>query len=217
MDLEAFIITNGRSTFEYALKALQQQTFKFKITILRDMKWVDALNECLNRSSASHFIRCDDDFVLHPRAIEFMWNRYQTVSKLKTIMLVAKLWEDWTSRIAGGVKIYNAEFVKDIGGFKVNHLGKVDKKFREQVQETNYRMDGCKKSVVGLHTCGSWEEQLRYETLWSKLADHAYKKTTHNDMKKYKKPLDEQFAMRTKFVEKINKRYRTFFHEFLKK
>ena len=216
MDLEAFIITNGRSTFKYTKIALMQQSMKFKITVIKNMNWVDALNKCLKICTSTHYLRCDDDFILHPLAIEFMWERCR--QNKNAAFCVAKLWEDWTKKPVNGIKIYNKDIVLKLGGFSANHLGKVDKIFKKRLDRSKYSSSGCGKSVVGLHTCGEWEEQLRYEALWSSMSDTPYKKTTHKDMSVYKKSVKQQFKMRKTFIENKNKNKskNTDFYKFIK-
>jgi len=214
MNLEAFIITNGRSTFDYVKRALEEQSMDFKITVIRDMKWVDALNKCVELCESTHYIRCDDDFILHPLAIEFMWENIS--QKPMSAFCVAKLWEDWTRKPVGGIKIYNRDIVADLGGFKASHLGKVDKIFKKRLDRSKYSTSGCGKSIVGLHACGEWKEQLRYEALWSSLAKSPYKKTTHDVMSKYTKSVRQQFKMRKKFIENKNRSKKTDFYRFIK-
>ncbi len=213
--LEAFIITNGRSTLEYALKALEGQTCKFKITVIRDMKWVDALNRCVKLCKTKHYLRCDDDHIFHPSAVHFMWKSIKR--KDNTALFACKLWEDWTKRIGGGSKMYNRELVRKIGGFRANHLGKVDKLFSARVRKSPYRLGGGGDSIVGLHCCAPFDEQVSYEKLWSKLATKPYQKTTHDSMKKYKKSIKEQYEMRTKFILKLNRKSKSGFYTFIKK
>jgi hypothetical protein len=213
MDLEVFIITNGRSTFPYVKKAMEGQSIDLKITVLENMNWVDALNRCLGLCESTHYVRCDDDFILHPLAIEYVWEKCKR--KPNSALWLAKLWEDWTNKVAGGIKIYNKEVVLELGGFQASHLGKVDKMFKKQLDKSRFSMSGCKDSIVGLHACGKWKEQLRYEKLWSAMAKRPYQKTTHAQMAKYKKSVKEQYKMRTKFIEKKNKAKKTDFYKFI--
>ena len=80
--LEIFIITNGRATFPYCEESvLNQEQVKFKTTIHRDMKWLDANRRILDVCQSKFFARIDDDMILHPRAVRFMWECIQKQSK----------------------------------------------------------------------------------------------------------------------------------------
>ena len=214
MSVEAFIITNGRSTFEYALKSLENQTPKLKVTVLRDMKWVDALNECLSICSSDFYIRVDDDMFLHPSCVEYMLKK---AKKRKTLgVYICRLWEDWSRRPGGYVKLYKTRVARKIR-FRVNRLGKVDKPFFKDLRRTNYK--GIKdKSLVGLHACGNREDEAHYRKLW--LTQNA---TTHYDepkeldraRKRYKKTIAQQYDL-LKILKKKNKKYKTKFYGYTK-
>lgn len=214
-EIEAFIITNGRSTFPYALKSLETQTCSIKITEIRDMKWVDALNFSLKLCKSKHYIRCDDDHLLHPRAVDFLWHKIRNEDSMATYS--CKLWEDWSHRPGGGIKIYNTAIVRELGGFKANHFGKVDKEFAATVRASKFRRHGGGNILVGVHACAPFREQLRYEKLWSALATHPYQKSSRQGMMNYKKSIEKQFRMRLKFVEQWNRKEKNEFHKFLKR
>jgi len=126
MSIEAFIITNGRGTFEYAHRSLKEQTFKnLKITVIRDRKWIDAVNECLSKCSSTFFIRVDDDMFLHPYCVEYMYHQAKRINQRRIAAYSCKLWEDWAGKIAGSVKVYHKKnVVSKLGKFRVNKLGK---------------------------------------------------------------------------------------------
>lgn len=214
--LEVFIITNGRSTFEYCHRAIEDQEATFKIKVIRDMKWVDALNACLEQCETPHFLRVDDDFVLHKHALPYMWEvfrKHPNVGRMS--MYLCLLWEDWTRKIAGGVKIYNKDIVKKLGGFKASkRFGKVDKVFYKAVRRSRYIYTK-NKSIVGLHTMGEWKEQLRYEKLWSDQSAAPYQKVTHKRMKRYSKDLEYQWSLRGDFLKRLNRKKRTQFYKYL--
>lgn len=213
MTIETFVITNGRSTFPFVMRSLEEQTLSLKITVVRDMKWVEALNKCLEMSQSDYFVRCDDDHFLHPRALEFMWKNVQSIRE-KMAMYYCKLWEDWSNHPGGGVKLYHTARVREIGGFHANKYGKVDKVFKKQVQKSKYVLGAC-NGLLGVHAVAPIEEQIRYEKLWLSQASKKYRKPATNTAN-YKKTVQEQFEMRIGKVEKVNERRKTDFHRFLK-
>ena len=64
-DLQIFVVTNERSTFPFVLKGLDEQTINdLDVHVIKNMKWVDALNAIVDQCTTGYFIRCDDDFFL---------------------------------------------------------------------------------------------------------------------------------------------------------
>lgn len=216
MDVEVFLITNGRSTFDYALKSLEEQTVKVKITVIKDMKWIDAVNECVDRCESPYFIRVDDDMFLHPQCASYMIHRIS--SRKKICAYYYRLWEDWQKKIAGRVKLYNRDLVRKIGGFTTNKFGKIDKTFHTTCKKKKVRISR-NASIVGIHACGTWSEQQRYRKLWSKenakvelIRPSSYLRA----QKRYKKTLGEQYNL-IKLLKKKNRKIRSDFSKFLEK
>jgi len=209
--MEIFVITNGRSTFEYVTKCLAVQTLPLKITVVRDMKWIDALNTCLDKCNSTFFLRLDDDFLLHARTVEHMYTKVGSAVTANVGHFHFKLWETWTGRIIDGVKVYKTQSLRGVGGFVADDLGKVDKKTNARLLAGGYKLIG-DSSIVGIHCCGKWEEQLRYEKLWSDLAKHSYLKTTHDEMKEFTMTLDTQMGLVEGHLESLNEKLDTEFN-----
>jgi len=217
MNIEAFIITNGRSTYTYCSESIREQTMELKFRTISNKRWVEALGECFLSCNSDFFLRVDDDFILHPRAVEFMWERMCILKNVDKLgMFFSHLWEDWTEKRVAGIKIYSVKALDAIRGFKVDKFGKVDKVTNEVLEKAGFLLVK-DVSAVGLHSCGAWEEQLEYERLWSELAGFDYKKSTHEEMKNYDKPLEEQYRMRLDWLENKNKVLRTPFGKFLER
>lgn len=219
MDIEAFIITNGRSTFEYVQKALQEQSVSIKITVIRDMKWIDAVNKCVKLCKSRFFIRVDDDMFLHPLYVEYVYNKiinYKRINRLAAY--TCKLWEDWQSYIAGTVKVYQTARIKDMNGFRANIMGKIDKPFEADRRKKNFIVIKDDRSVVGVHGMGTWEEQENYRSLWLKnnsKIKYSRPKSYLRSQRKYKKTPYEQYLL-AKNLRKLNKRNRSGFWKFMK-
>lgn len=216
MNLEAYIYTNGRSTFQYCLSSIQEQIVLDRIIVFKNQSLLEALNQTLQTTQATHFVKIDDDFVLHPRALEYMWERFQNYGDFKKIgIYCCQLWEDWTYKPIMGVKIYSVDILKQIGGFFSDKYGKVDKLTNSRIEVEGFRIHR-DESIVGLHTCGTWEEQLKYEEIWSSQAELNYQKSTHDEMKFYQIPLFQQVQKRITFVENWNTDKKTEFSNWLK-
>jgi glycosyltransferase involved in cell wall biosynthesis len=211
-----FSITNGQESFQYSLQSLKDSWGRTEeIKVFRDMNWLDAVNACITHCDTPYFFRVDDDFILHPQAIAYMRQQVLNLPHPERMgIYYCHLWEDWMSRVRASIKIYNAAALRAIGGFKCDEQGKVDLTTNALLQKAGYDLVK-DMSVVALHACGSWDEQLKYEQMWSQIAATPYEKPTREQMKRYCKPLDEQYAMRTRFLEGLNEKNRTLFHHYL--
>jgi glycosyltransferase involved in cell wall biosynthesis/MoaA/NifB/PqqE/SkfB family radical SAM enzyme/predicted O-methyltransferase YrrM len=213
-----FCFTNGRSTFDYCVRSLTDSWDRNeKTVVLRDMDFFEATAQCLEDCETPYFFKVDDDFLLHPQAIAYMRKKVLEYPYPEELgIYYCHLWEDWTSRVRQSIKVYRAEALRRIGGFQANDQGKVDEATKAALERAGFKVVE-DPSVVALHACGTWEEQLEYERLWSAMADAPYKKPTHDAMKAYcgTKSLDTQYAMRLGTLESINRQLNTPFHRFL--
>ena len=214
--LEIFVITNERSTLEWTLKSIEYQTLTVPVTVIRNMKWLDALNECLATSNSKFYLRVDDDMFLHPKAIEYY--NYCLRKPIKSLGIYeCKLWEDWSHKPAGSLKAYKTKVTRKIG-FKANHLGKVDKVFSKEIVKYNYRRIR-DKSMIGLHACSTIEDQKKYRNLWkkrnTKISSSDFEKTFDNIIHTPHKPVADQYKD-IKKLKKINRKYATRFYNLLK-
>lgn len=212
-----FSITNGRSTFEYSLRSLKK-AYTGEITVLRDRRWLDALNACIEQCTTPYFFRMDDDFIVHPAALAYMQKQvlaYPQPDKLG--IYYCHLWEDWTHRVRESIKVYSVAALRAIGGFHADDKGKVDRVTNRLLEQAGFHVVG-DPSAVALHACGDWQEQLNYESLWSAMAAAPYQKPTHTAMKQYcgSKTLDQQYAMRKDFLQQLNAHLKTPFDRFIK-
>ncbi|KKN09479.1 hypothetical protein LCGC14_1046200 [marine sediment metagenome] len=215
-DLEIFVITNGRKTFEFTMKSLENQTQKRKITVIRDMKWVNALNKCIDLCESEFFLRIDDDMAIHQFAIAYYINRTIRVRKSKTGVYVCKLWEDWSNKPAGGLRMYRHDITSKIR-FRPSKLGKVDKVFRDDLQRRRWKQTK-DKSILGLHMLGSIEDQQKYRKLWrdknASISRKAFGDTFDNKIHPVDQSLTKQFRVLKK-IRRLNKKYDTKFLRFM--
>lgn len=217
-DLTIFCITNGRSTFEYSARSVTESAdLRDRVVVLPNLKFLDAMARCVEQCETPYFLKVDDDFILHPKALAYMRDRVLAYPRPEELgIYYFHLWEDWTSRVRESIKIYNVEALRKIGGFQPDHLGKVDRTTLARLEQAGFKIVA-DPSVVALHACGTWEEQLEYERLWSVGAGTSYQKPTHDAMKAYcgSKSLNQQYQMRLDFLESVNRQLGTPFHEFL--
>lgn len=214
-DLEIFVITNGRSTLKYVLESIELQSCRRRLTIIKNMLWVDALFACCETSQSEYYLRVDDDMFLHPFTVEYYLYKLHDANQCG--VYECKLWEDWSNKPAGSLKAYRKSLAKQIG-FRPNHLGKVDKNFANDIKNTVYKRIK-DNSMIGLHACSTKEDQDKYRSLWrdnnSRLSIEEFSKTFDNIIHDYPVSLQDQYD-RLKDLYKLNKRYKTGFFKFLR-
>lgn len=219
--LDVFVITNGRGSFPYALDLIKRQKgIKFNLYILRDFKWINACNICMNHSNLSYYARVDDDMLLNQYTFLFFNHLIKNKMSKDAIMYHVKLWEPWNHRLANKVKVYNRNLTKKIG-FETDSRGKVDKIFNAKRKEKGYKYIGDKKSFVGLHAACSAKDNKKYTKLfgWTKGRDFLIrqKEIVHLDsvLKKYSLP--KQSEMANKDLIESNKKVNSNFFKFVNK
>ena len=213
-NLEAFIYTNGRSLYEYSLRSLREQTFPIRVTAIRDKSMEDAMKYALRKCRSKYFLKIDDDFLLHKRAVEFMWWHLAKREKRSAAMYWWHLWEEWSGNPVQSIKIYNTAHAKRIG-FSPDNEGRVDIRFIGKIRRRG-KVIIRDQAMPALHACAPWQEQLKYIHLWrrsSKSGRHHKIRTTM--MRKFHKTIEDQFSGRNALLESINKRYKTMFYRFI--
>lgn len=210
------MITNGRGTFPYTLKALESQSVPIKVTVISDMVWVDALRKCVELSESSFYLRVDDDMFLHKHAVAYYL--YMLRKTRRVGVYECKFWEDWSGKPAGSLKAYKTKVVKQLG-FHPSKLGKVDKTFSKSLEKTKYQRVK-DPSMIGLHALGSVEDQKRYRSLWrdknATISRDEFAKTFDNIIHPNFTDLENQYSKLSK-IPRINKKYNTRYYKFLKK
>jgi hypothetical protein len=217
--IDVFIITNGRQSFPYSLKSIQNQKgIKFNLIIIKNMKWLDACNTCMNYSDNNYFFRVDDDMLLNQYTFLF-FNYLINKNKSKdVVMFHVKLWEPHNNRLANKVKVYDRELTKSIG-FEIDERGKVDKIFNQKRKEKEYKYSGDKKSFVGIHAACSSKDNTKYTKLfgWKDGKDLKIRQKEiiklDNDLKKY--PLSKQLEMSEIDLINSNKKVNSNFYKFV--
>jgi len=199
VEFEVFIITNGRKTFDTALRCLSKQSLPLKVTQFENMVWHEALNLINKQAESPFYFRVDDDFFLHPRAVEYMAKQMARCDHNKTAAYICHLYEPAEFMPVRGIKLYNTKIAREVG-FRPNELGKIDKNFRKDITRK-----GCKfaidKSVVGIHANSDLEDEKKYRDLWKSIAPkHNRKLVVGNE------PISEQHKMLKTMLPKLNKK-----------
>ncbi len=207
--LSVFSITNGRSTHAYSLQSVNTANplERYPLVILKDMKWIDALNHCLDLCTTPYFLRLDDDFILHPKALKYF---ECTIAKHHCRRIGFYYWMVWDIAkgvIRRSVKAYSTKSLKSIGGFQADaKTGRVDRVTNPLLYKKGYTC-WADSSVVAVHACGSPEEQQAYARKWGRSASELALENSPT--------LDTQAKMSGFFLEEINRQKETEFHKFL--
>jgi len=241
--LEVFVVTNGRSTFKYADRAIRnQKEVTFKYTTISDMKWVDANNKILDLCESTLFLRVDDDMFLHESSVLFMYNQLQKFIRRdskKRKPPVTYGWYFWDFTVQKpwyGVKVYVYELAKKIG-FRADiklekkifgyAKGKIDFIFfRDAKKKFGYKSknDGKVKQndIIGIVGFVNMEEQLEYRKirlrdlcdLDDKIGEY---KERQEETKNFNMSPKDQYAMLLdyEFMLKINKKIKTKYYKYL--
>lgn len=210
--LDVFLITNGRSSFPYALAHLEsQEGVEFDLQIVRNLPHLKAYKACQQRGEAPFYLRVDDDMFLHPRAVAY-FNHLATDLGKNTIMAYARLWEPWgrddrgrTIYVIDSVKMYQRSLAAKTG-FRVNASGRVDKLFKQDSQKKGFAYEGHKCSVVGIHAACSIEENERYAKLRGEKRELREKNRLHFDNVYRKMPFTEQAKKAGADLVELNRR-----------
>ena len=214
--IDVFIVTNERSTFNYCYQSLINQSVDFRLSVIKNMSNEKALNTMLNNCESDYFLKVDDDFFLHPLAVEYMVS--QIYESKNIVVWWWHLYETWTSKIVEAIKIYNKKRVKLIGGFKSSHTGRVDPVFYKEITKWNLRAKE-NSGVLALHACSTWKEQLYYKELWNKsaLIKGSHKKLNEEEMRLYSEKVSpkDQFDSITAILSEVNKLQNSSFHNFI--
>ena len=215
--IDVFVITNGRSTFPYCKKSIEeQQGMRFHPIYIKNKGWQEAHEILLKQCQSKYALRVDDDMLLHPLALKFM---YECVRWQKEDIALRgwRLWEPWSNKVCKGIKVYNVEIAKKIG-FKLDHLGKIDKPFTKNAEKAWYKIKYT-RDVVAIHSCGDFNEHLKYWEMRGEAKNGKFtdKKIWAEDLiKSCKMSLQEQYELNKKFIGDYNIKRGTDFGKFIK-
>ena len=214
--IDVFIITNGRSTFPFCLKTVEEQyKVKFTLRIHENMDWLTANVKMFEVSDAKYCLRVDDDMFLNNQALRFMWHCLEKADD-KVALRGWRLWEPWSNKVCKGIKVYNRKLASKIG-LRIDKLGKVDKPFTLDAEKKGYKIN-YSRDICAIHAAGKFEEHVKYWKMRGESGGPEFKKKlkwAKESMKKYNLSLEEQYAMAGRFIIDKNKEYNTEFERFV--
>lgn len=213
--IDVFIITNGRSTFEYCKRSVEnQQGVDFNPIYIKHKGWQEAHHVLLKKCKSKYALRVDDDMLLHPLVLKFMYKCVKNQDN-KVALRGWRLWEPWSNKMCKGIKVYNIEIAKKIG-FHLDPLGKIDKPFTKNAEKAGYKIK-YSKDIVAIHSCGDFKEHLKYWSMRGESSgkDFPKKKAWAKDLiESCSMTLKEQYDLNKKFIPNKNIKMGTKFGDF---
>jgi len=214
--IDVFIITNGRSTFPFCEKTVNEQVgVKFSMSVHRDTDWLTSNKRMFEVSEAKYCLRVDDDMFLNNNTLRFMWYCLKNTSD-KVALRGWRLWEPWSNKMCKGIKVYNRKLANKIG-LRIDNLGKVDKPYTSDAEKKGYKIE-YSRDMIAIHAAGRFEEHVKYWEMRGESKGPEFKKKlkwAKESMKKYNLSLEEQYAMTGRFIINKNKENNTEFGRFL--
>ncbi len=206
--LPIYIFTNGRSTFPHCFNSVMECEDKEEVTIVQDQKLAPALNNIIE-NNVGYFFKVDDDFLLHPKALTFMQETVRPLSATGWAIYAFAIWDVFFEKKIGNIKIYNAAEVRRLGGFVGNEFNRVDGNLSEKCKRCGVKILQDKKSFVGIHLCGSAEDQQIHAQLWNGKI-----KVQPTDAAKFyqQHSMQDFFNRRSSILDKLNKERESKFH-----
>ena len=77
-----------------------------QIQLIRDMRMADAIKYARERCITPFLLKVDDDFIMHPRFIEFALQQLSEDYTASAGLFWWHLWENWSQEVVQSVKIY---------------------------------------------------------------------------------------------------------------
>lgn len=214
-NISVYIITNGRSTFEYSYKALIQTCGDRPVYKIKDKTRPEALEEMIKHCSTEYVLRVEDDFMLHPKAFEYICFCCSSLP-ISFGMLFWNLWEDFSNQVVRSIKLYSVSNLKKIGGFLFDTSGKGDVITKKTLINRGFDVIE-DKSILAVHACGTKEEEQHYINLWKSQAvePDRYQKSRFCNMIQYTQSPEYQYNLRDGFLSDLNIKRDTLFGKFL--
>jgi hypothetical protein len=210
------IATNGRSTFEYCERSVLETCGDTPVIVVKNKSRKRALELFIEQCKTPYFLRVDDDFIFHPKAINYIKYCAHTKINPNMGMMYWMLWEDCSEKVVKSVKMYSINALKQIGGFQYDkYSGKEDVDTRKAIgRKFEIKPD---KSVVAIHSVGTKKEELDYVSLWERNAPcpSKYEKLRLKYRLAYTKSIEYQYGLRTNFIDDLNKQKNTNFWKYL--
>ena len=159
-EVTTFVISSGNNpNFKYCIEALDKQTMKTKIEIIKNYAPMPlAFQEMLTRCQTQYYVECDEDMILKENAIELLYNAIKS-SDQKTAMVCYNLHDVHYDYDIVGIKIYKTEIFKKYP-YNLNIIS-CEMEQLERMKKDGYKIL-IKDDVVGLHS-PYWTNELIFE------------------------------------------------------
>jgi len=198
-----------RSTHKVSLQSLVDQAGKHTIALVQNEPVPHSFNAVLG-CGQKFFTMAGDDFVLHPNALNYI-ERVMRNMQPTTGLICWRLYDPVLRRSIEGIKAYNTEAVRRVGGFRLDERGKMDNNMWNDLLRAGYRNYKESKSLLGLHIHGTVDDLDRYEERWGHTKPYRFQVMAN------KLTILEQINQGNAVLEKHNSHNRSLFYFFNKK
>jgi len=203
-----YIFTNGRQSIRYCKMSLDEQSCKIDPILVENKKLDEGYNDILDNGKAKFFVKIDDDFLFHSRAMEYIVN---SINKNPNYVLYSYLlWDIRKLKILQSVKAYNRKLLNKYKiRFRADPVGKVDQTFLKDIA----KLPNCRyadSSVVAVHAQCCKDDISLHNEVWNK------KILKYRHIKDPRFPIEQQYRDREQLVNKCNARGNTRFNKYLK-
>jgi len=181
-NLTVFLITSGVDlNYEDCLDALNQQTVKFTLKIIKNISPMSAaFQKMLNQCETKFYIECDSDMILYPTAIETMYNSIQDETD-SSVFKCFQLLDIHLNFKIYGIKIYKYNIFKNYP-YNLKHPSSEMEQL-ERIQKDGYNINndsnGCCiiEQCIGKHSPKWTNESIfeRYYNLMEKFKIYRYR------------------------------------------
>ena len=162
-----FVTTVGAPTFRGCMARLRDQSCVFSLNVIQDVAPMSlAYQTMIERCRTPFYVQVDEDMLLHPYAIEFLFLKMQE-QDLNTAMVVAELYDCDLERRIYGVKLFRHQIVKN---YPFANVEATDVHQNARMKKDGYRIELLKlkdtpktpAGVLGLHGV-KWSDKTIYE------------------------------------------------------
>ena len=175
-DLTVFVITTSNEVnYPDCIKALKNQTVKFKLEIIKDyFPLSKAFQEMLYRCSTKYYIEVDSDMILDNNGVELLYDKIIDTSD-KQPMACFKLLDIHLDFPIYGVKIYKFDIFKKYP-YNLNHPSCEIEQLERLAKDGYNTVDICIPTLIGKHSPKWTNESIfeRYYNLMEKFKLYRY-------------------------------------------
>jgi len=197
---EIFVFTNGSESCDYAIEALQKQSVRKNITVIKNRPIADAIDFACKKSKSKYIFKVDDDMFLHPICIEFMDR--EIIRRNQPDLFTCNMWQPNDDSVVQCFKAYKIRTLKSLRLYLTKD-GRIDASVLKEIKRrVGYSIVKYKNCLVGIHAIRSIDEQKRYQKVWTSNRTMGKYKINPKEIVKQTMSLKDQYEMIELLLEK---------------